>query len=77
MITEFYGQSTKAKEETIIGQEKEQIEMAYISAAINKLGDSVTSTDLQTELEKAVGTSKTETTNQKDENGNERNISNF
>ena len=77
MITEFYGQTTKAKEETIVGQEKEQIEMAYISAAINKLGDDVTDADLQTELEKTVGKSKTETSNEKDENGNERNISNF
>lgn len=56
---EFYGQATKSKEETIIGQEKEQVEMAYVSAAINKLGDDVTDEDLQNELDKSVGAKKT------------------
>lgn len=56
---EFYGQATKAKEETIIGQEKEQVEIAYVSAAINKLGDDVTDEDLQEELDKSVGFTKT------------------
>lgn len=56
---EFYGQATKAKEETIIGQEKEQVEIAYASVAINKLGDDVTAQDLQNELDKSVGATKT------------------
>lgn len=43
---EFYGQTIRAKEETIIGQEKEQVKIAYVSAAINKLGDNVTEIDL-------------------------------
>lgn len=56
---EFYGQATNAKKETIIGQEKEKVEMAYVSAAINKLGDDVTDEDLQEELDKSVGFTKT------------------
>lgn len=56
---EFCGQATNAKEETIIGQEKEQVEIAYVSAAINKLGDDVTDEDLQNELDKSVGLTKT------------------
>lgn len=56
---EFYGQATNAKEETIIGQEKEQVEIAYVSAAINKLGDDVTATDLQKELDKVAITEVT------------------
>ena len=59
---EFYGQATNAKEETIIGQEKEQVEIAYVSAAVNKLGENVTAVDLQEELDKTVGTEKTDTT---------------
>ena len=55
----FYGQTTKAKEETIIGEEKEQVEIAYVSAAINKLGDDVTATDLQNELDKVASTEVT------------------
>ena len=48
-----------AKEETIIGQEKEQVELAYISAAMKKLGDDVTANELQTELDNSVGSGKT------------------
>lgn len=59
---EFYGQATKSKEETIIGQEKEQVEMAYVSAAINKLGENVTATELQDELNNLVGQNKTKVT---------------
>ena len=55
----FFGQATNAKEETLIGQEKEQVEIAYVSAAINKLGDDVTDEDLQNELDKSVGVTKT------------------
>ena len=48
-----------AKDETIVGQEKEQVELAYVSAAIKKLGDSVSSSELQTELNNSVGNGKT------------------
>ena len=61
-IAELYGQATKAKEETVVGQEKEQVEIAYVSASINKLGENVTAVDLQEELDKTVGTEKTDTT---------------
>ena len=54
-------QAVNAKEENIIGQEKEQVEMAYISATINKMGDVVTEDELQKELERLVGEKKTET----------------
>ena len=48
-----------ARDETVAGQEKEQVELAYISAAIKKLGGDVNKTDLQTELNSSVGTGKT------------------
>lgn len=51
--------ATDAKENTIVENEKEQIELAYISAAINKLGNHVTDLDLQNELNKSVGQDKT------------------
>ena len=44
-----------AKEQTIIGREKEQVELAYSSASANKLGENVTSGELQEELNKVVG----------------------
>ena len=50
------GQALNAKEETIIAEEKEQVEMAYISAAINKIGEDVTQEDLQEELDKVAKT---------------------
>ena len=52
--------SSDAKEETIIGQEKEQVELAYVSAAVKKLGDHVTGEELQHELDLSVGAGKTE-----------------
>ena len=48
-----------ARDETIVGQEKEQVELAYISAAVKKLGDDVSDQDLQTELNTSVGIGKT------------------
>lgn len=54
--------ATKSKDETIVSQEKEQVEMAYISAAMNKLGNSVTSIELQDELNNTVGKEKTAVT---------------
>lgn len=48
--------ATKSKDETIVSQEKEQIEIAYVSVAINKLGKDVTETDLQVELDKVAKT---------------------
>ena len=50
-------QSINAKDETIIAEEKEQVEMAYVSAAIKKIGENVTQKDLQEELDKVVKTS--------------------
>lgn len=52
-------QAGNAKEETIVGQEKEQVEIAYVSAAVNKLGDKVEKDDLQQELNKLAGDGKT------------------
>lgn len=51
-----------AREETVVGQEKEQVELAYVSAAVKKLGDNVEKDDLQTELNASVGTLKTKVT---------------
>ena len=48
-----------AKSATIVADEKGKVEMAYISAAINKLGDTVTSEELQDELDKLTGDGKT------------------
>ena len=52
----------EAKEQTIIGQEKEQVELAYNSVSANKLGGNVTSGDLQEELNRVLGNGKTEVT---------------
>jgi len=52
----------QARDDTVIGQEKEQVELAYISAAIKKLGDHVDENDLQTELNSSVGNNKTKVT---------------
>lgn len=48
-----------ARDETIVGQEKEQVELAYVSAAVKKLGSDVGKDDLQTELNSSVGSGKT------------------
>lgn len=49
----------QAKDDTVVGQEKEQVELAYISAAVKKLGDNVDKDDLQDELDLSVGENKT------------------
>ncbi|MBP3831892.1 MAG: hypothetical protein ILA02_05935 [Clostridia bacterium] len=49
----------QAKDDTIIGQEKEQVELAYVSAAVKKLGKNVSDQDLQDELDISVGNGKT------------------
>ena len=55
-----------AKEQTIIGQEKESVELAYITAAMKKLGDDVTANDLQDELDAMLGdTGETDATKKK------------
>lgn len=56
-----------AKEDTVISQEKEQVELAYISAAVKKLGDNVDKDDLQEELDASVGNNKTDVTNDEDD----------
>lgn len=51
-----------AKTETVIGQEKEQVQLAYSAALTKKLGDEVLEQDLQDELDISVGKNKTEVT---------------
>ena len=51
--------SKEARSETIFADEKEKVEMAYVSAALKKLGDTVTAEELQKELDLSVGTGKT------------------
>lgn len=58
--------SKDAKEETTVADEKEKVEMAYVSAALKKLGDTVTAEELQTELDSSVGTGKTVVTSNGD-----------
>lgn len=48
-----------ARDDTIVGQEKEQVELAYISAAVKKLGDEVDEEALRIELNSSVGNGKT------------------
>ena len=57
----------EAKDQTIIGQEREQVEIAYISAAMNKLGENVNETDLQKELDVNAGEGKTLVTDNYDD----------
>lgn len=49
----------QARDDSIVGQEKEQVELAYISAAVNKLDGDVEEEDLRIELNSSVGTGKT------------------
>ena len=52
--------STEAKAKTIVGQEKEQISSAYSAVVANRLGDdSVTASEIQTELDNIAGSGKT------------------
>ncbi len=46
--------ATEAKENTVVAQEKEQVEIAYESATINKLGETITERELQNELDKNI-----------------------
>ena len=55
-------QAQNSQEKTIAGEEKEQIELAYSSIIASKLENSVTSRDLQEELDKMVGADKTKVT---------------
>ncbi|MBR3696902.1 MAG: hypothetical protein IKM97_01310 [Clostridia bacterium] len=56
-----------ARDDTIVGQEKEQVELAYVSATVKKLGNNVDETDLQIELNSSVGNDKTKVTTNADE----------
>lgn len=58
--------SKYAKEETTVADEKEKVEMAYASAALKKLGDTVTAEELQEELDSSVGAGKTVVTSNGD-----------
>ncbi len=51
--------SRQAKDETIVEQEKEQVELAYVSVAVKNLGGNVERKDLQDELDDSVGNNKT------------------
>ncbi len=55
----------QARDESIGGQEKESVELAYISAAVNNLGGNVTAQNLQDELDSSVGKNKTTVTEAK------------
>ncbi len=57
----------EAKKQTIISQEKEQVELAYVSVAVKKLGNDVTANELQDELDISVGENKTNVTQNEDE----------
>ena len=46
--------ATEAKEKTVVAQEKEQVEIAYESATINNLGETITERELQNELDKNI-----------------------
>ena len=50
----------QAKNDSVVGQEKESVELAYISVAVKKLGNDVTEGELQTELDSSVGNEKTD-----------------
>lgn len=52
-------QAGNAKTQTDIAEEKEQVELAYLSAAVKKLGDDIDKDDLQAELNSSVGINKT------------------
>ena len=54
--------SKDARNSAIESDEKEKVEMAYVSAALKKLGDTVTAEELQEELDSSVGTGKTDVT---------------
>ena len=58
--------SKEARSETIVADEKEKVEMAYVSAALKKLGDTVTAEELQEELDSSVGAGKTVVTSNGD-----------
>ena len=58
--------SKYAKEETTVADEKEKVEMAYVSAALKKLGDTVTAEELQEELDSSVEAGKTVVTSNGD-----------
>lgn len=51
--------ANEAKEQTIVGKEKEEISTAYNGAVANNLEPKVTAEDLQGELDKLVGEGKT------------------
>ena len=55
--------SAQAKNDSVISQEIEQIELAYTSAKTKNLGGDVSASDLQNELDLSVGVNKTTTRN--------------
>ena len=52
----------QARDDTIVGREKEQVELAYLSAAVKNLGGNVTGQNLQDELDVSIGENKTTVT---------------
>ena len=59
--------SKDARNSAIESDEKEKVEMAYVSATLKKLGDTVTAEELQTELDLSVGIGKTDVTTNGDD----------
>ena len=59
--------SKDARNSAIESDEKEKVEMAYVSAALKKLGDTVTAEELQEELDLSVGVGKTDVTTNGDD----------
>ena len=51
-----------ARHDTTVAQEKEQVELAYVSAAVKNLGGNVTGQNLQDELDVSIGENKTTVT---------------
>ncbi len=49
----------QAREKTMLGNEKETVELAYTTATVNKLGTNVTVGELQNELDIILGDGKT------------------
>lgn len=45
--------------DTVVADEKEQIEIAYTSATVDTLGDDVSANELQTELDKTAADNST------------------
>ena len=57
--TELFSKAKEAKLETEIATEKEQVQLAYLDAKMENLGERITEEQLQESLDKTVGEDKT------------------